>query len=192
MWLFLFEHGDGRKLRKRYDIDKKELVVSYIGRVEDEKGVKRLLQLSSITGIRLMFVGGGSKLEELKERARGSSIIFTDKVDYKEIADYFAASDLVVTASKSETQCLTIWEAHAAGKPVIAIDSVGVKDYINNGKDGFLVKSIKEMKEKIQDLNKNRKRLNNLSKGALRVTKERKKYDSTKKLLEIYRSLIKN
>ena len=74
------------------------------------------------SGTILMIVGGGPYLETLRKKAAelgvAESVIFTGMVSPAEVASYYPAGDLFVSASTSETQGLTYAEALAAGLPL--------------------------------------------------------------------------
>ena len=98
---------------------------------------------------------------------------------------------MIVTASQSETQCLAIWEAHAAGKPVIALDAPGIRDYVQDRANGRLVEYKEELAGVIEILDQHRGSYRNLVEGAKKVTEERKAMKSSaERLLEIYQSLL--
>ena len=87
--------------------------------------------------VTLLLVGDGPDREEVLDytRSRGLDVIFTGMVPHSEVADYYRLGDLFVTASTSETQGLTYFEALAAGVPVLCrrdpcVDGV-VEDDVN-------------------------------------------------------------
>ena len=71
----------------------------------------------------LMIVGGGPYLEILRKKAAElgvmESVIFTGMVSPEEVASYYPAGDLFISASTSETQGLTYADALAAGLPLL-------------------------------------------------------------------------
>ncbi|HIH17321.1 MAG TPA: glycosyltransferase family 4 protein [Nanoarchaeota archaeon] len=193
-----FASGNRKRIRADYEIPDETLVVAYIGRISGEKNVLDLLPIAEIPGIKLMFVGDGMQKEKLEKIVRGDEelygrgrVIFTGQKPYSEIQDYYAAADMIVTASQSETQCLAIWEAHAAGKPVIALDAPGIRDYVQDRANGRLVEYKEELAGVIEILDQHRGSYRNLVEGAKKVTEERKAMKSSaERLLEIYQSLL--
>ena len=192
-----FSSGDRKRVRADYEIDDKTLVVAYIGRISKEKNVFSLLPIAELAGVKLMFVGEGmckKELEMLVQRNKGlygeGRTIFTGQKPYSEIQNYYAAADVIVTASKSETQCLGVWEAHAAGKPVVALHAPGIEDYVQDD-NGLLVDSPHKLKLDIKWLNEDRIKLAELAEGARKVTGKRKlEKSSVERLSEIYASLL--
>ena len=64
-------------------------------------------------------------------------MIFTGMVPHSEAPDYYRLGNLFVTASTSETQGLTYFEALAAGVPVLCRKDPCVEGVIENGVNGW-------------------------------------------------------
>lgn len=127
-------------LRQRWAIPANHTVLLYLGRMAKEKNLEQLVDQIAASGRRdvtLLLVGDGPDQEEVLDytRSRGLDVIFTGMVPHSEVADYYRLGDLFVTASTSETQGLTYFEALAAGVPVLCrrdpcVDGV-VEDDVN-------------------------------------------------------------
>jgi glycosyltransferase involved in cell wall biosynthesis len=52
---------------------------------------------------------------------------------------YYAASDIFVFASRTETQGVSIAEALAAGLPCVVVGAMGAAEAVSEGEDGFIV-----------------------------------------------------
>ena len=191
-----FSTGDRKGIRDKYEIRNDEFVVLYVGRIAKEKNVEALIPIADMENIRLMLVGDGPRKRSFERVLRKTNAIFTGQVPYDKIQDYYAAADVVVTASESETQGLFIWEAHAAGKPVVALDAIGVRDSITHNEDGLLYSNGPSGEQKgvevgIALLKSDKELLAKLSAGARRTTEAREEYDDVSRHVKIYRSLIK-
>ncbi|MDR3559798.1 MAG: glycosyltransferase family 4 protein, partial [Candidatus Pacebacteria bacterium] len=57
-----------------------------------------------------------------------------------ELKNYFAAGDILVDASLSETQGMHLSEGMYCGLPVVAVNATGIKSLVVNNGNGFLVK----------------------------------------------------
>lgn len=134
-------------------------VLLFVGRLSKEKNIPFLFSafktvLSARNDARLLIVAGGPIEEGLKTLSASMGIsgntVFAGQKPYPRVLDYFKAGDIFVFSSKSETQGLVIAEAKACGLPVVAVDSYGINDSVENGRDGFLVpENINEFAGKI-------------------------------------------
>ncbi len=127
-------------LRRKWMIPKNHTILLYLGRMAKEKNLETLIEQIAGAGrkdVTLLLVGDGPDREAALDRAYqlGVSVIYIGMVSHEETPDYYRLGDLFVTASTSETQGLTYFEALAAGLPVLCrrdscVDGV-VKDGIN-------------------------------------------------------------
>jgi glycosyltransferase involved in cell wall biosynthesis len=145
--LSVFRGGDREGFRKRYGISAREPVLVYVGRLGKEKNIEFLLRAlrfvnERVPGVRLVLVGGGPQRAELMEKARENrverQVVFTGPIPPDKVKDSYAAGDIFVMASLTETQGLVIGEAKAAGLPAVAVSAQGVSEMVNEGVDGFL------------------------------------------------------
>ncbi|HEU4716582.1 MAG TPA: glycosyltransferase family 4 protein, partial [Bacteroidia bacterium] len=137
------------QLRRKYFPGKKT-VIGFVGSIFPYHGVDILIRAfaelhrqHSETG--LFIVGDGYLIPELKELASalgcGDSVVFTGSVPHADIFDHIAAMDITVMADSNwYGSPVKIFEYGCAGKPVIAPDTVPVRDVMENGTDGLLVK----------------------------------------------------
>lgn len=130
------------ELRRRWAIPENKTVLLYLGRMAKEKNLEQLIdQITSHKrrDIVLLLVGDGPDREEVLDyaRDRGLEVIFTGMVPHSEVPDYYRLGDLFVTASTSETQGLTYFEALAAGLPVLCRRDACVEGVIEDGVNGW-------------------------------------------------------
>lgn len=129
-------------LRRRWAIPEDHAVLLYLGRMAKEKNLEQLVDQIAAAGRRdvtLLLVGDGPDREEVLDyaRSRGLDVIFTGMVPHAEVADYYRLGDLFVTASTSETQGLTYFEALAAGVPVLCRKDPCVDGVVEDGINGW-------------------------------------------------------
>jgi glycosyltransferase involved in cell wall biosynthesis len=132
--------------RKREAISDSELVVLCIGRFATEKNQELLVDAFSLLGhskrtCRLLLVGEGAQMAEVRQSI--ARLRLRDRVRLlgrrSDIPEALAASDLVVQPSLWEGNPLSIMEAMAAGRAVLATSVGGVPNLIDHGVTGWLV-----------------------------------------------------
>ena len=133
-------------LREEYGMEPDAELVGVVGRLELEKGHPTLLEawplvLDRVPAAYLLIVGEGSRLDALHQIARDQGVerhvIFTGRRD--DIPAVTAAFDVAVLPSYREAQGLTILEAMAMSRPVVASNVGGIPEMIENGVNGVLV-----------------------------------------------------
>jgi len=106
----------------------------YVGRVAVEKNIGAFLDLP-LEGTKLV-VGDGPQLEELRHRY--PEVRFTGVKHGEELACYYAASDVFVFPSRTDTFGLVVLEALASGLPVAGYPVMGPLDVIGGRGVGVL------------------------------------------------------
>jgi glycosyltransferase involved in cell wall biosynthesis len=106
----------------------------YVGRVAVEKNIGAFLELA-LPGTKYV-VGDGPLLGELRRRYRG--VRFPGAKFGAELARYYAASDVFVFPSRTDTFGLVLLEALASGIPVAAYPVPGPLDVIDSHGVGAL------------------------------------------------------
>ncbi len=136
--------GKDTTVREKYRVGDEPLLI-YVGRVAFEKSIDRIIMqmpLLKDKTTKLIVAGDGparSALEQLVSSLKlKDRVIFTGFVPDAELAAYYKAADVFVSASKFETQGITVLEAMACGKPVVSVNYRAVTDFIADGENGFL------------------------------------------------------
>ena len=133
---------DKKLLRKSLGIDEDDKILLYLGRLGAEKNIQEIMAYYDRLkddSIKLFIVGGGPYLKTLKEDAEKLSkeVIFTGMVDSNLVNRYYQAADIFTTASTSETQGLTYYEALANGTIALCRKDSVLDGVIKNGFNGF-------------------------------------------------------
>lgn len=198
-----YKNPDRRLIRNKYGISEDETLLLLVSRLTEEKNIKFLFRtaseiLKSKNKIKFIIAGEGYLVPELKKIVRQNGIedkvIFAGIVDKKEIKNYYAAGDIFIYASKSETQGMIISEAMYSGLPIVAVRATGIQDLIEDKINGFLVSENKEeFAEAINELIGDTEMRRKFSEESKRIARE--KYTSkvtASKMLEIYSKLLKS
>lgn len=134
---------DHSEIAKKYNLEGKKVIIS-VGRVSFEKNIDVLVRaLKELDdGVVLFIVGSGPAMDSIKQLSEElglkDRVIFAGYVPYEDIAPYYTAADVAATASRFETQGLTAIEAMSCGLPVVCANERAFRDYVEDGKNGYL------------------------------------------------------
>ncbi|MFO7807350.1 MAG: glycosyltransferase [Candidatus Moraniibacteriota bacterium] len=197
-----FQRGKRENIRKKFGIKKNELLLLNVGRIEEEKNIMFMMDcivetIKNNSRIKMMFAGKGSLKRELQEKARKNKIenkvIFPGLVDREEIQDYFAAGDIYLQTSTSETQGISLYEAMASSLPCLAVESTGAVDVVSNFENGLLAKkNKKDFQEKLQKILNDKKLREKIKKNALKTSGNYDFVKQAKRLKNLYLEVCKD
>lgn len=186
-------------LRKDIGLGKKDFILLFVGRIAKEKSIDFLIKnlkdlTKKIPRLKLVIVGDGPDVKELLELTNdmklNNNVIFTGKVPWTDVPNYYQLCDVFVTASKSETQGLTVLEAMAASKPVVAIRDESFELVITDKQDGLFFDTEKEYKDLIYKLYKDISFRKKIESQARITANNYSDIVYAKRVLEIYKSVI--
>ncbi|HSL97680.1 MAG TPA: glycosyltransferase [Candidatus Deferrimicrobiaceae bacterium] len=142
-------------LHEEYSIPAGAALVGVVARLEPEKGISTLLEawplvLEAAPDSHLLIVGEGSLRDVLEAQARALRLVpsidaperparvtFTGRRD--DVPAVTAALDVAVLPSHREAQGLSVLEAMALSRPVVATAVGGIPEMIEDGLTGLLV-----------------------------------------------------
>jgi len=195
---------ESEKFKQKNKMFKPPYTLLFCSRIEKFKGVFHLLDafqqiLKKYPDTILIYVGQGSDLNNLRKKVYKMKLNGNVKcVGHKsgtEKIDFFHKSDMVILPSFTEGFPNIFCEAMAAGLPFIGTHVGGLVDAFEDGKQGFVIKSMppnpKEISEKIIELINNPEVMKQISKNGLLEAKE--KYDVKvviSKLDTIYQEML--
>jgi len=120
--------------------------VVFVGRMTAIKGVDAIFRAACIlvnkySQVRFIFVGGGDKLDSLKELA--NSLSLSEKIIFKgvikNVGEVMIQSSLLVLPSVREPLGNVLIEAGMAKLPVVASNIDGIPEVIKDGISGYLI-----------------------------------------------------
>ncbi len=139
-----FDENSGDEFRKKYGIKGK--LVLFLARLNKIKGPHILMNaakqiLLKRTDAIFVFAGGddGFKSELEKMAAGHPNIRILGRLSREDVINAYAAADIYVLPSKREGMPLTLFEAMAAGCPVIATPVNNVPYAMSEPENGFFV-----------------------------------------------------
>lgn len=190
-----FKDSDIELLRKSLGLKKDNFVILFVGRLGDEKSVDVLIDgqvtiSKKYPNAKLLIVGDGPDMDKFKKRVSrlklNDKVIFAGRVPWDKVPLYYQLADVFATASKTETQGLTVIEAMAASVPVIAYNDEAFASVVKDGINGYLFNNRKEYQKKVISLIEDQTLLKEMKKEArLSAEPHSAKYFADR-VLEVY------
>jgi L-malate glycosyltransferase len=155
------ESADSEKIKGQLKIPLNVPLIGVVSRLRHEKGIDLLVSTCCYLkqdGIdfHLLIVGSGPDEANLKNQVQHGGIsdfvTFYGAAEWETAMRLMAIMNMVVVPSRFEGFGLTAAEAMAAGKPVIASDSFGLKEVVSDNETGLVFKtdSISDLTEKLK------------------------------------------
>lgn len=180
----------------------KIIITTGASRITARKGINYLLEAvkklsPKYPNLYLKAMGDGNEKENLEKMAKElgleRNVEFIGRIPRENTSPYYQEAGIFVLPSLNEGMSNAMLEALASGLPLIATDTGGTKELVEEGKNGFIVKmkDSQDLAEKIEILMKDsdlRKRMGEAS---------RKKAESmswknvAEKYFEIYQRILK-
>jgi len=178
-----------------------ENIIIYSGRLSPEKNLDVLIKSLTVVkkdlgNFTLVIAGHGSSETQLKNLINKldlvEQVIFLGTLNKIDLAEIYQASDIFVSASKSENQPLSLMQAYASGLPAVGVKAKGLGEYITST-TGFAVEpdNYTELGKKILYLLTDNELQKKLSLQVLTYVNEFSAEPVCKKWLELYFKLIK-
>lgn len=188
------------KFRQKLGIKEDDFVILFVGRIAEEKNIELLLTaMKSLVKysnkLKLLIIGDGPDLEKYKtyttKNNLTNNIIFTGKVPWDKINEYYTIADIFTTASHSETQGLTVIEAMAASLPVVCIDDESFTDTVIHNLNGLIFKNRREYKKEILKLYEDKELCKKLSSQARISAETHSSKYFAEQILDVYHIAMK-
>ena len=196
-----FNQKDINSLKKKLGIKKKDFVVMTVSRLAKEKSVDRIINnhkelVKKYSNMKLLIVGDGPDIDKLKDEAKSlgvsDSVIFTGKVPLNDIPIYYQLGNVFVTASKSETQGLTVVEAISSSLPVVAVKDDSFVNSVIEDFNGFVFTDDEKYINSISKLYEDKDLYNRLSNQSRLLSEDFSSEYFALKVLKVYETAIEN
>ncbi len=137
------KHRD-MKWRRTLGIKDDEIVLGFVGRLVREKGLDEFARLvdnlnASGLPVKALVVGDGPEGKTLRKLLPGA--VMTGHLSGHDLARAYAACDLFINPSQTETFGNVTLEAMASGVATVCAHATGSTDLVQDGKTGLLAKS---------------------------------------------------
>jgi len=194
------------KVREEFKIGYNETVIGMSARFTAGKGYEEFLHSAKILdgkfdNLKFVLVGEpsygeddyGDEIKKLVDELNlNDKVIFTGfRTD---MPDIYSAMDIFAFPSHSEAFGMALTEAMALNKPVVASNSNGVLDIVEDGKNGLLFqnKNVTNLTEKLEQLITSEGERENLGTAARKTVVEKFDLDKiTNDFTDLYKSLMK-
>jgi sulfoquinovosyltransferase len=111
----------------------------YVGRLGTEKNVPLIREvMRRIPEARLCIVGAGPAEPELRQVFEGTDTVFMGLMSGEPLSRAYAAADVFVMPSESETLGFVVLEAMASEVPPVAARAGGIPNLMQDGEHGYL------------------------------------------------------
>jgi UDP-glucose:(heptosyl)LPS alpha-1,3-glucosyltransferase len=191
-----------REVRQHLQIGLREPVILFVSMNFEVKGLDRILAgLGEIKlrrptePFRLVVAGRGN---EKKYRAMAQKlgvddrVLFTGPVPREELAKVYLAADVYAMLSTFDTFGMVVLEAMAAGLPVVISGSVGARDVVVPGENGFVIEEPQRPAEvaAILSILLNARERERMGEAARRTAREHTWERAARRVEEHYRRLL--
>lgn len=188
------------EVRMALGIAPSERILLYVGRIAPEKNLTTLFEAAALAfaedpSLRLWLVGDGNYRGEATDIVRslgiGDRVKFVGFVPREDVDRYYAAADLFVFSSITETQGLVVQEAMSYGLPAIVAHGGGASASVVSGENGFVVKcEPREFALRILHTLGDDALFASLSDGARRSVRGHTAGDMAERVLDVYESVL--
>lgn len=184
------------EMRRKLGVGPEECLLMFAGRVVPEKQVDFLVRaISRLKGrasFRLAIVGGGNAEKTVRaEIARcglEGHVIMTGFVNPADMPDFYAAADVFVFPSRSDTLGLVLVEAMMSELPIVAVDEHGPSEVVLDGRTGYLCPFDEEVfAERVLRLVRDEDLRRRMGRAALEWSRQFCMDDVARQLVETYR-----
>lgn len=185
------------QIRKDLHIADDHLVLVYLGRMAKEKNCTELVDMVKQCDSRkvtLVMVGDGPYRSNIEEHVNKlglqDRVLFTGMVAPHDVGYYYRVGDVFVSASTSETQGLTYYEALFAGRPMLCKKDDAIEGIIIDDWNGWAYTDALDFNQYINKILENPNILKKMSENSLKSVERFSVDNFAKSMEEIYELYI--
>lgn len=194
VWEFCMDRSIFKNLAHQsfvYDNDKTFKRMIFVGRLEAEKNINKLIELFLLLhefdpAFTLTICGRGSLDKNIKNI---QGINYLGEIENEKLPQVYSNHDVFITCSDTETFGNTTVEAMACGLIVVAANAGGTNDIIKDGYNGFLFKlnDLGEAKEMVINVFADCVKRNEILRNGFLSVKQYSIENSVKLLVDFYK-----
>lgn len=178
------------EVRRNLGISSDAIVVGWLGRFTEIKHPERILDIATHNpGVTFLMGGDGELYKTISELAPPNVRL----IGWTTPEILWGASDIAILTSDNEAQPISLVEAAMAGLPAVALNVGSIESVIADGETGFLVKSLREMSDRITELVNNESLRVELGKKAvIKMNKEFSELNFVNNHIKAYEKALKS
>lgn len=185
---------------EKFKIPRQRELLLYVGRLDNEGQIEFLLKAfkiiwKAIDDIHLLIIGGGVLEREVKELISRQSfseyITLTGYLPKQQVNKIYGVADLFVYPKTLDPEPMCVIESLAGGTPVVAVEGMGIRDFLKHNEEGLITKpQVEDFAKGVIELLRREKLRLELSLRARARAKEFRASNTTHFLLELYDSIL--
>lgn len=185
--------------REEYNISPDTKILLNVGRLAKEKNIKFLLDaFSDIVkeeeDVLFVMAGKGPEKETIEKHIDSlgirDKILFTGHKERIKVLEIFAAADLFLFSSLTDTQSLALSEAIASGLPVVMLEDKGLLDIMKDGINGYEVQDREEFVGRALELIRDDEKRSQFGKASKKLAEDYDLSVKTDELLGVYKHTL--
>ena len=187
--------------KRELGIPEGNFVMINLGRMATEKKVDELITFYTKAvevhpNLTFLIVGDGPAKDDFQKLSiklgLENKVIFTGRVDPKEVHEYYKLGDLFVSASVSETQGLTYVEAMANGLPLLCRKDDCLDEVLIEGQNGYTYQTEQEFLSHLTNIINDNDWQKQASEKSLELSQKYDRRNFALSAEKIYQSVLQN
>jgi 1,2-diacylglycerol 3-alpha-glucosyltransferase len=134
--------ADPKGIKEELGVPEDAKILLFVGRLAREKNIPFLFRaFEHMLKVRkdiYIVIAAAGPFEKYLRAIAPDNVIFAGQKPYPNVLNYYAAADMFIFSSFTETQGLVISEAMSCGLPQVVVKAEGVKDIVIDGFTGVL------------------------------------------------------